>query len=142
MVTNILQEEASFYKHQSDPITGALRGSHSHALHLDLACLGLDAAGRVTGGAGNLGLMSSGDVIGSGGLNQATKSLADLMSGHLDLVIVRCAGALPGRLQPSSSLGSLLQRIRKFLFKQCFFRVSAYSPGRFSAQLQPPQFNA
>ena len=92
---------------------------------LNLASVALGAAGLSAVGAIHLERLIAGDVVGPGRLNHPAKLLSDLVRGNLDLVVVRCPGALFGGLDLRGDLGGLLQQIGKFLIQKSLLRVHA-----------------
>jgi hypothetical protein len=95
---------------------------------VDLATTGFDAARLSALGAIHVGDMSDGNIVISGGLDHTAELLPDLVSGDLDVVVVRRPGALLLSLDFRCHLSSLLQQIGKFFIQKCLLRVHANLP--------------
>ena len=95
---------------------------------MDLAAFGLHAAVLPALGTLDLGLLLGSHLAGSRRLNQPAQTLANFVSRHLDLVVVRRPRPLLGGLQLSGDLGSLFQQNGEFLFLMSLLRVHAILP--------------
>jgi hypothetical protein len=92
---------------------------------VDFTTTGFDAARLSALGAIHIGDMPDRNILISGGLNHAAELLPDLVSGDLDVVVVRRPGALLLSLDFRSHLSSLLQQIGKFFIQTCLLRIHA-----------------
>jgi hypothetical protein len=92
---------------------------------MDLAAFGLDIAVLPAVGTLDSDVLFGSHLAGSRRLNQPAQALANFVSRHLDLVVVRRPRPLLSRLQLGGDLGGLFQQIGEFLFQLSLLRVHA-----------------
>ena len=77
--------------------------------------------------ASGLNLLLGRDLPRPRRLNQAAQTLACLVGGHFNLIVMRRPRPLLDSLQLTGDIGRLLENLRKFSFQRGLFRVHAFS---------------
>lgn len=96
------------------------------AVHrMNLPLVDLDAARSSTVGTINFGRLIGCHFAGPVRLNQAAKSLANVVGGQFDLIIMRRPRSLLDGLDLAGDFGCPFENFHQISFESCLFRVHA-----------------